>query len=106
MKKNYNPPKTIFYHNSRNCSPCFVQISTFHIKNSSGGLPPPRLCSIPILWLYHCITYEYSSPYRYGFIIAVTTIDNIGVGAIQAGRGFVVYPVKYKVTYIFPFCQL
>lgn len=37
--------------------------------------------------------------YRYGFIIAVTTIDNIGVGAIQPGRGFVVYPVKYKVNY-------
>ena len=34
---------------------------------------------------------------RYGFIIAVTTIDNIGVGHIQPGRGFVVYPVKYKV---------
>lgn len=36
--------------------------------------------------------------YRYGFIIAVTTIDNIGVGHIQPGRGFVVYPVKYKVS--------
>ena len=36
--------------------------------------------------------------YRYGFVIAVTTIDNIGVGEIQPGRGFVVYPVKYKVT--------
>ena len=35
---------------------------------------------------------------RYGFIIAVTTIDNIGVGHIQPGRGFVVYPVKYKVS--------
>lgn len=35
---------------------------------------------------------------RYGFIIAVTTIDNIGVGHIQPGRGFVVYPVKYKVN--------
>ena len=35
--------------------------------------------------------------FRYGFIIAVTTIDNIGVGHIQPGRGFVVYPVKYKV---------
>ena len=38
--------------------------------------------------------------FRYGFIIAVTTIDNIGVGAIQPGRGFVVYPVKYKVCFI------
>ena len=39
--------------------------------------------------------------YRYGFVIAVTTIDNIGVGEIQPGRGFVVYPVKYKVTQYF-----
>ena len=28
---------------------------------------------------------------RYGFVIAVTTIDNIGAGVIQPGRGFVVY---------------
>ncbi|XP_028409748.1 DNA-directed RNA polymerase II subunit RPB7 [Dendronephthya gigantea] len=40
---------------------------------------------------------------KYGFIIAVTTIDNIGVGAIQPGRGFVVYPVKYKAIVFRPF---
>jgi len=40
----------------------------------------------------------YACVFRYGFIIAVTTIDNIGVGHIQPGRGFVVYPVKYKVN--------
>ena len=34
---------------------------------------------------------------RYGFVIAVTTIDNIGLGALQQGRGFALYPVKYKV---------
>jgi len=34
---------------------------------------------------------------RYGFVIAVTTIDNIGLGALQPGRGFALYPVKYKV---------
>ena len=34
---------------------------------------------------------------RYGFVIAVTTIDNIGFGALQPGRGFALYPVKYKV---------
>ena len=34
---------------------------------------------------------------RYGFVIAVTTIDNIGAGALQTGRGFALYPVKYKV---------
>ena len=39
---------------------------------------------------------------RYGFIIAVTTIDNIGVGHIQPGRGFVVYPVKYKAGDMLP----
>ncbi|CAH3173668.1 unnamed protein product, partial [Porites evermanni] len=40
---------------------------------------------------------------KYGFIIAVTTIDNIGVGHIQPGRGFVVYPVKYKAIVFRPF---
>ena len=35
--------------------------------------------------------------HRYGFVIAVTTIDNIGLGALQSGRGFALYPVKYKV---------
>lgn len=42
--------------------------------------------------------FVYCRSVRYGFIIAVTTIDNIGVGHIQPGRGFVVYPVKYKVN--------
>jgi DNA-directed RNA polymerase II subunit RPB7 len=40
---------------------------------------------------------------RYGFVIAVTTIDNIGDGLIQPGRGFVVYPVKYKAIVFRPF---
>ena len=35
---------------------------------------------------------------RYGFVIAVTTIDNIGLGTLQPGRGFSLYPVKYKVS--------
>ncbi len=39
--------------------------------------------------------------HRYGFVIAVTTIDNIGAGVIQPGRGFVLYPVKYK-----PLCSV
>merc|ERR1712154_598189 len=34
---------------------------------------------------------------KYGFVIAVTTIDNIGAGLIQPGQGFVVYPFKYEV---------
>lgn len=36
-------------------------------------------------------------------MIAVTTIDNIGAGFIQPGRGFVVYPVKYKAIVFRPF---
>lgn len=42
-------------------------------------------------------------PFRYGFVIAVTTIDNIGAGVIQPGRGFVLYPVKYKAIVFRPF---
>ncbi|GFW45714.1 DNA-directed RNA polymerase II subunit RPB7 [Trichonephila clavipes] len=40
---------------------------------------------------------------KHGFVIAVTTIDNIGAGFIQPGRGFVVYPVKYKAIVFRPF---
>ena len=36
-------------------------------------------------------------------MIAVTTIDNIGAGMIQPGRGFVLYPVKYKAIVFRPF---
>nr|ACO10540.1 DNA-directed RNA polymerase II subunit RPB7 [Caligus rogercresseyi] len=40
---------------------------------------------------------------KYGFVIAVTTIDNIGAGIIQPGNGFVIYPVKYKAIVFRPF---
>ncbi|XP_046445751.1 DNA-directed RNA polymerase II subunit RPB7-like isoform X2 [Daphnia pulex] len=40
---------------------------------------------------------------NYGFVIAVTTIDNIGAGFILPGRGFVGYPVKYKAIVFRPF---
>lgn len=40
---------------------------------------------------------------KYGFVIAVTTIDNIGLGALQQGRGFALYPVKYKAIVFRPF---
>ena len=30
---------------------------------------------------------------KYGFVIAVTTIDSVGAGLIKPGEGFVVYPV-------------
>ena len=35
---------------------------------------------------------------RSGFVIAVTTIDSIGLGALQPGRGFALYPIKYKAS--------
>ena len=41
--------------------------------------------------------------HRYGFVIAVTTIDNIGAGLILPGRGFVRYPIKYKAIVFRPF---
>lgn len=50
-----------------------------------------------MLFIYLCF------PFRYGFVIAVTTIDNIGAGVIQPGRGFVLYPVKYKAIVFRPF---
>ncbi|CRL01943.1 CLUMA_CG015045, isoform A [Clunio marinus] len=40
---------------------------------------------------------------KYGFVIAVTSINDIGAGVIQAGQGFVVYPVKYKAIVFRPF---
>uniref|UniRef100_A0A0N4ZFI5 DNA-directed RNA polymerase II subunit RPB7 n=1 Tax=Parastrongyloides trichosuri TaxID=131310 RepID=A0A0N4ZFI5_PARTI len=40
---------------------------------------------------------------KYGFVIAVTTIDSIGHGMIQPGRGFVTYFVKYKAIVFRPF---
>lgn len=47
--------------------------------------------------------YNNSWYFRYGFVVAVTTIDNIGAGIIQPGQGFVVYPVKYKAIVFRPF---
>ena len=41
--------------------------------------------------------------YRHGFVIAVTTIDNIGLGVLQPGRGVALYPVKYKAIVFRPF---
>ena len=54
----------------------------------------------------HCVSVQYcvfQFLYRYGFVIAVTSIDNIGAGLIQPGQGFVVYPVKYKAIVFRPF---
>jgi hypothetical protein len=52
------------------------------------------------IWVQYCI---FQFLYRYGFVIAVTSIDNIGAGLIQPGQGFVVYPVKYKAIVFRPF---
>ncbi|XP_050529442.1 DNA-directed RNA polymerase II subunit RPB7-like isoform X5 [Daktulosphaira vitifoliae] len=40
---------------------------------------------------------------KYGFVIAVTHIDNIGSGLILPGQGLVVYSVKYKAIVFRPF---
>ncbi|KAI3385218.1 hypothetical protein SNEBB_001960 [Seison nebaliae] len=40
---------------------------------------------------------------KFGYIIAVTSIEKIGAGKIQPSRGFVVYPVKYKAIVFRPF---
>lgn len=46
---------------------------------------------------------QISLNFRYGFVIAVTTIDSIGSGLVLPGQGFVVYPVKYKAIVFRPF---
>jgi len=40
---------------------------------------------------------------KYGFVIAVTNIENISSGLIQPGQGLVVYHVKYKAIVFRPF---
>lgn len=55
-----------------------------------------------ILHIYKLRMFKFHG-FRYGFVIAVTTIDNIGAGLIQPGQGFVVYPVKYKAIVFRPF---
>lgn len=51
----------------------------------------------------HLLLFKFFVSFRYGFVIAVTTIDNIGAGVIQPGRGFVLYPVKYRAIVFRPF---
>jgi len=51
--------------------------------------------------MFYFINFILSS--RYGFVIAVTHIDNIGCGLILPGQGFVVYTVKYKAIVFRPF---
>lgn len=40
---------------------------------------------------------------KYGFVIAITTIEDIKAGLIQPGQGFVLYPVTYKAIVFRPF---
>ena len=68
--------------------------------NYGLGIWGARLVLSPVL--YDCPQsplelYKVLHPIRSGFIIAVTTIDSIGLGALQPGRGFALYPIKYKV---------
>ena len=72
------------------------------------GLEPESINFAHIRFRSRGISFQYeglsrSLSFRYGFVIAVTTIDNIGAGFIQPGRGFVVYPVKYKAIVFRPF---
>lgn len=59
--------------------------------------------------IYHDVIFIHKSVtsiilcHRYGFVIAVTTIDSIGSGLVIPGQGFVVYPVKYKAIVFRPF---
>lgn len=40
---------------------------------------------------------------KYGFVIAITSIDNIGDGIIQSSTGFATYQLKYKAIVFRPF---
>lgn len=62
-------------------------------------------CNVDLLFfkLSACKCFNWYFVSRYGFVIAVTTIDSIGAGLIQPGQGFVVYPVKYKAIVFRPF---
>eukprot|EP01018_Ginkgo_biloba_P031731 Gb_23002 [translate_table: standard] len=40
---------------------------------------------------------------RYGFVIAITGVENIGKGLIRDGTGFVTFPVKYQCVIFRPF---
>lgn len=59
--------------------------------------------NIGVIHLNNDYTYSFNYNSRYGFVVAVTTIDSIGAGIIQPGQGFVVYPVKYRAIVFRPF---
>jgi len=40
---------------------------------------------------------------RYGFIITVTAVENLGKGKVQEGTGLIVFPVRFKAIVFKPF---
>ncbi|OAF66519.1 RNA polymerase II subunit B7 [Intoshia linei] len=40
---------------------------------------------------------------KYGFVVTVARIENIGAGKIQCGEGLVVFPVRYQAIVFRPF---
>jgi len=40
---------------------------------------------------------------RYGFVVTVTSVDQIGLGRVQEGTGFVCFSVKFKAIVFRPF---
>ncbi|ESR38161.1 hypothetical protein WN944_028148 [Citrus x changshan-huyou] len=40
---------------------------------------------------------------RHGFVVAITSVENIGKGLIRDGTGFVTFPVKYQCVVFRPF---
>lgn len=54
--------------------------------------------------IYFSLLYQFMVGFnRYGFIVAITSIESIGSGMIQSGRGYCSYPVKYKAIVFRPF---
>eukprot|EP00249_Psilotum_nudum_P010133 c22353_g1_i1 orf=169-702(+) len=40
---------------------------------------------------------------RHGFVVGVTSVENIGSGLIRDGTGYVIFPVKYQCVVFRPF---
>ena len=68
-------------------------------------LPPkyfgPRLHSTLVTKLHSEV--EGTCSGRYGFVVTVTSVDDIGKGQVQQGTGHAVFPVKYKAIVFRPF---
>lgn len=86
---------TFWTQSSRNCSLRWRE----HVQESKFEIRLYSVNEYKLIWVSN-VSFLFL---RYGFVIAVTTIDNIGAGVIQPGRGFVLYPVKYKAIVFRPF---